>query len=95
MLPVPDYVYTMLPMDQIKTMTFNVTPVFFNIGINENATIAGRFGNNGPQEKNNLDNFKILSEYYRRFKKLNLPAGAGLGGMGIGGKRKSLKIQRF
>lgn len=92
MLPVPDYVYTMLPMDQIKTMTFNVTPVFFNVGINQFATIAGRFGNNGPQEKNNLDNFKILSEYYRRYKKLNLPSSAGSGGMGIGGKRKILTV---
>ena len=73
MLPVPDYVYTMLPLEQIKTMTFSVTPLFFNVGINEHATIAGKFGNNGPQEKNNIDNFKTLSDYYRRFKKLKLP----------------------
>jgi hypothetical protein len=26
-----------------------VTPVFFNVGINENATIAAKFGNNGAQ----------------------------------------------
>ena len=43
----------------------------FNIGINENATIAEKFGNNGPQEKNNIDNYKAMAEYYRRFKKLN------------------------
>ncbi|XP_059080345.1 inositol polyphosphate-4-phosphatase type I A-like isoform X1 [Tigriopus californicus] len=73
LLPVPDYVYTMLPLDKIKTMTFSITPVFFNVGINQNAYLAGRFGNNGLQEKNNLDNFKILQEYHRRFKKLDLP----------------------
>merc|ERR1712045_135651 len=66
LLPVPDYVYTLLPLDQMKTMTFSLTPVFFNIGINEKATIAHKMGNNGPQEKNNIDNFKTLAEYYQR-----------------------------
>uniref|UniRef100_A0A0K2UL75 Type I inositol3,4bisphosphate 4phosphatase-like [Bombus impatiens] n=1 Tax=Lepeophtheirus salmonis TaxID=72036 RepID=A0A0K2UL75_LEPSM len=73
MLPVPDFVYTALPLDTIKNNTFSVTPVLFNIGINENASLAGQFCLNGPQEKNNLDNFKILSDFYRRFKTLSLP----------------------
>ena len=72
MLPVPAHVY--LPLEQNKSTKFNVTPVFFNVGINENATIAAKFGNNGPQDKNNVDNFKILSEYHRRLKRLELPA---------------------
>ena len=72
LLPVPDYVYTMLPLEDMKSMTFSVTPVFFNVGINEKATIAEKFGNNGPQEKNNIDNYKTMAEYYRRYKKLNL-----------------------
>jgi inositol polyphosphate-4-phosphatase len=71
LLPVPDYVYTMLPLEQMKTMTFNVTPVFFNVGINEKATLASKMGKNESQEKNNIDNFKTLAEYHRRFKKLN------------------------
>lgn len=50
-------------------MTFNITPVFFNIGINEQATLADKLGLNGPQEKNNSDNFKILLDYVRRFRK--------------------------
>ena len=32
---IQDWVYTLLPLQEIKTMTFNITPVFFNIGINE------------------------------------------------------------
>ena len=72
LLPVPDYVYTMLPLDQMKTMTFSITPVLFNVGINEKATLAHKMGLNGPQEKNNIDNFKALAEYYRRYKKLHL-----------------------
>ena len=72
MLPVPDWVYTILPLQDIKTMTFTITPVFFNIGINEQATIADKLGLNGPQERNNSDNFKILIDYVRRYKKMNL-----------------------
>ena len=42
-------------------MTFGVTPLLFNVGINEKATVAGRIpGANAPQEKNNIDNFKTL-----------------------------------
>ena len=72
LLPVPDYVYTMLPLEKMKTTTFSITPVFFNVGINEKATIAHKMGYNGPQEKNNVDNFKMLAEYCRRYRKLNL-----------------------
>ena len=71
MLPVPDWVYTILPLQDIKTMTFTITPVFFNIGINEQATIADKLGLNGTQERNNSDNFKILIDYVRRYKKMN------------------------
>ena len=70
MLPVPDWVYTQIPIQDIKTMTFNVTPVFFNVGINEQATVAGKLGLTAPQEKNNGDNFRILTDYLRRYKKI-------------------------
>ena len=49
MIPVPDYVFTEMPIEKIKSLSFSVTPVLFNIGINEHATMAGKFGNNGPQ----------------------------------------------
>ena len=72
LLPVPDWVYTVLPLQDIPTMTFTITPIFFNIGINEQATIADKLGLNGAQERNNSDNFRILNDYFRRYKKLNL-----------------------
>lgn len=50
-----------------------MTPVFFNIGINEMASLAESLGTTKPQEKSNMDNFDRLNEYYLRFKKLNLP----------------------
>ena len=73
-------------------MTFSVTPVLFNVGINEHATLAGRLGHNGPQEKNNVDNFKILHDYHRRFAKLNLPPStvSAAAATGIRGKSEFL-----
>ncbi|XP_035705264.1 inositol polyphosphate-4-phosphatase type I A isoform X2 [Folsomia candida] len=73
LLPVQEAVFSMLPVDSSRSTSFLVTPVLFNIGINEQATVAERLANMEPQEKGNLDNFARLNEYYRRFKKLTLP----------------------
>lgn len=70
-LPVPDAVYTLLPTRQ--SVSFNITPVFFNIGINEMATLAESLGATRPQERSNVDNFDRLNEYYLRYKKINMP----------------------
>lgn len=70
-LPVPDSLYSLIPSRQ--TISFHVTPVFFNIGINEMATIAESVGATRPQERSNIDNFERLNEYYLRYKKLSLP----------------------
>ncbi|CAD1478010.1 unnamed protein product [Heterotrigona itama] len=74
-LPVPDAIYSLLPLvpTSRQTISFNVTPVFFNVGINEMASLAESLGTTKPQEKSNMDNFERLNEYYLRFKKLNLP----------------------
>ncbi|XP_076377722.1 uncharacterized protein LOC117223713 isoform X4 [Megalopta genalis] len=75
MLPVPDAIYSLLPLvpSARQTISFNVTPVFFNVGINEMASLAESLGTTKPQEKSNMDNYERLNEYYLRFKKLNLP----------------------
>lgn len=75
MLPVPDAIYSLLPLvpSSRQTLSFNVTPVFFNVGINEMASLAESLGTTKPQEKSNMDNFDRLNEYYLRFRKLNLP----------------------
>lgn len=74
-LPVPDAIYSLLPLvpSSRQMLSFNVTPVFFNVGINEMASLAESLGTTKPQEKSNMDNFDRLNEYYLRFKKLNLP----------------------
>ncbi|XP_025832000.1 type I inositol 3,4-bisphosphate 4-phosphatase isoform X2 [Agrilus planipennis] len=70
-LPVPDSFYALLPTKQV--VYFHVTPVFFNIGINEMATLAESLGATKPQERSNIDNFERLNEYYLRYRKLNIP----------------------
>lgn len=70
-LPVPDALYTLIPSKQ--TVTFNITPVFFNIGINEMATLAESIGATRPQERSNIDNYVRLNEYFLRYRKLNIP----------------------
>lgn len=70
LLPVPDLIQSLLPS---KTMApFRVTPVFFNVGINEMATLAENLGNTKPQDSSNIDNFERLNEYCSRYRKLNL-----------------------
>ncbi|XP_023330385.1 type II inositol 3,4-bisphosphate 4-phosphatase [Eurytemora carolleeae] len=72
LLPVPEWVYSQVPLQHINNMSFNIVPVFFNIGINQHATIAEKLGLNTAQEKNNTDNYRILADYLRRFKQLRL-----------------------
>ncbi|XP_030568017.1 inositol polyphosphate-4-phosphatase type I A isoform X1 [Drosophila novamexicana] len=64
LLPVPEHV---LPT---TTISFKITPVFFNIGINEKATL----GQTREQHRSNLDNYVRLSQYFSRYRKLGLNA---------------------
>lgn len=49
LLPVPEIVYCALPTKE--TTTFKVTPVFFNIGINEKATLSETLGYTREQHR--------------------------------------------
>lgn len=70
LLPVPDLIQSLLPSKPVAP--FRVTPVFFNIGINEMATLAENLGNTKPQDSSNIDNFERLNEFCSRYRKLNL-----------------------
>jgi inositol polyphosphate-4-phosphatase len=99
-LPVPDYVYAMLPPSNGQSplnrdqITFKVTPVinfntpksifylniscivsqvFFNIGINEKATLAETLGYCKEQHRSNLDNYDRLKRYHIMYKKIPIP----------------------
>lgn len=70
LLPVPDVIQSLLPSK--TNAPFRVTPVFFNVGINEMATIAENLGNTKPQDSSNVDNFERLNVFCSRYRKLNL-----------------------
>lgn len=72
-LPSPDSIFSFVSSKQ--TVSFHITPVFFNIGINEMATVAESMGATRIQEASNIDNFDRLNEYvlrYRKFLEKNL-----------------------
>lgn len=73
LIPVPESVMAILATKE--PITFKVTPVFFNIGINEKATLAETLGFTKDQHKSNLDNFDRLRQYFYRYKKLPLNGG--------------------
>lgn len=52
-----------------------MTPVFFNIGINEKATLSEALGYTREQHRSNWDNFDRLKQYHIRYKKLSLRTG--------------------
>ncbi|KAJ1524750.1 hypothetical protein ONE63_009629 [Megalurothrips usitatus] len=76
LLPVPDVVLSQLPLLNASRssqqqasrgpVSFRVTPVFFNIGINEWAALAESLG----QYQSNLDNFSRLHAYFLQYRKL-------------------------
>lgn len=97
LLPVPESIYCALSTREATT--FKVTPVFFNIGINEKATLSESLGYTREQHRSNWDNFDRLKQYHIRYKKLpatvtldtHYPGGGGgAGGGGNGGFHRSV-----
>lgn len=69
-VPVPDALLSAWQLDKAEKVEFSVTPVFFNIGINEQATFAERFGDTSLQDRINLENIEKLKTYYDKYKAL-------------------------
>ncbi|EDV99536.1 GH12405, partial [Drosophila grimshawi] len=69
MLPTPQHV---LASAGCLAINFKITPVFFNIGINEKATL----GQTHEQHRSNLDNYLRISQYFSRYRKLGMNATA-------------------
>ncbi|XP_040071396.1 inositol polyphosphate-4-phosphatase type I A [Ixodes scapularis] len=82
-IPAPESVLADVPHRNSSRVQFGVTPVFFNVGINEQATLAEKFGDQSFQERINHDGVAALRDYYRRLQKFPLPKSEAPGARGI------------
>uniref|UniRef100_A0AAV2LHQ9 Inositol polyphosphate-4-phosphatase type II B n=1 Tax=Knipowitschia caucasica TaxID=637954 RepID=A0AAV2LHQ9_KNICA len=64
-VPLPCQVFQTLPEEIREGQPVQVYPLLFNVGINEQQTIAERFGDISLQERINQKNFEILEAYYK------------------------------
>uniref|UniRef100_A0A8C6KK44 Inositol polyphosphate-4-phosphatase type II B n=1 Tax=Nothobranchius furzeri TaxID=105023 RepID=A0A8C6KK44_NOTFU len=64
-VPLPQVIFQTLPEEMKEGKPLRVYPVLFNVGINEQQTIAERFGDISLQERINQRNFELLEAYYK------------------------------
>lgn len=68
-IPAPQSVMNLFPAEFSNGCRFTVSSVFFNIGINEQATLAEKFGDTSLQDKINQDSLSLLKEHFSRFQR--------------------------
>ena len=72
MIPVPPTVFSALPPgpSRLGLIEFQLVPIFFNVGVNEQALLADKFGDMSAVNATNLQSFERLDNYHHRFQKL-------------------------
>ncbi|XP_072930863.1 inositol polyphosphate-4-phosphatase type I A isoform X2 [Epargyreus clarus] len=69
-IPISDSLYS--KFTNKEHLSFTITAVFFNIGVNEKATLAEALGETTPQYHSNSDNLDRLNKYYHKYNKIFL-----------------------